>query len=64
MFASAVAECRPGIDRLSTDYKIVASVMGKMDHIVPYSKGGTSLKVENIQLLCARHNIEKSANIQ
>ncbi|MCA9455742.1 MAG: HNH endonuclease [Nitrospira sp.] len=34
------------------------------DHIVPYSKGGTSLKVENIQLLCARHNIEKSANIQ
>ncbi|MGP0594802.1 HNH endonuclease [Nitrospira sp. T9] len=35
-----------------------------MDHIVPYSKGGTSLKVENIQLLCARHNIEKSANIQ
>jgi len=34
------------------------------DHIVPYSKGGTSLKVENIQLLCARHNIEKSAKIQ
>ncbi|WNM60499.1 HNH endonuclease [Candidatus Nitrospira neomarina] len=34
------------------------------DHIVPYSKGGTSVKVENIQLLCARHNIEKSANIQ
>jgi hypothetical protein len=34
------------------------------DHIVPYSKGGTSLKAENIQLLCARHNIEKSAKIQ
>ncbi len=34
------------------------------DHIVPYSKGGTSLKVENIQLLCARHNLEKNANIQ
>jgi hypothetical protein len=34
------------------------------DHIVPFSKGGTSLKVENIQLLCARHNLQKSANIQ
>jgi len=34
------------------------------DHIVPFSKGGTSLKVENIQLLCARHNLEKSAKIQ
>ena len=34
------------------------------DHIVPYSKGGTSLKAENIQLLCARHNLEKSAKIQ
>jgi hypothetical protein len=29
------------------------------DHDVPYSKGGTSLVAENIQLLCARHNIEK-----
>lgn len=34
------------------------------DHIVPYSKGGTSLKAENIQLLCARHNLGKSAKIQ
>ncbi len=34
------------------------------DHIVPYSRGGTSLKAENIQLLCARHNLQKSANIQ
>jgi hypothetical protein len=34
------------------------------DHIVPYSMGGTSLKAGNIQLLCARHNIEKSAKIQ
>ncbi len=33
------------------------------DHILPYSKGGTSLKVENIQLLCARHNLQKSAKI-
>lgn len=34
------------------------------DHILPYSKGGTSLKPENIQLLCARHNLQKSAKIQ
>lgn len=34
------------------------------DHIVPFSKGGTSLKAENIQLLCARHNLKKSARIQ
>ena len=34
------------------------------DHIVPYSKGGTSLKAENVQLLCARHNLQKSAKIQ
>lgn len=34
------------------------------DHIVPFSKGGTSLKAENIQLLCARHNLTKSAKIQ
>lgn len=34
------------------------------DHIVPFSKGGTSLKAENIQLLCARHNLEKSAKIK
>lgn len=33
------------------------------DHIVPYSKGGASLKAENIQLLCARHNLSKSAKI-
>jgi hypothetical protein len=34
------------------------------DHIIPFSRGGTSLKAENIQLLCARHNIAKSANIE
>lgn len=34
------------------------------DHIVPFSKGGTSLTADNVQLLCARHNLEKSAKIQ
>lgn len=34
------------------------------DHILPFSKGGTSLKAENIQLLCARHNLEKRDKIQ
>jgi hypothetical protein len=33
------------------------------DHILPYSKGGTSLKEENIQLLCARHNLQKHDKI-
>jgi len=33
------------------------------DHILPYSLGGTSLKTENIQLLCARHNLSKSAKL-
>jgi len=34
------------------------------DHIIPYSKGGSSLVAENIQLLCARHNIAKRDNIE
>jgi hypothetical protein len=33
------------------------------DHVLPYSKGGTSVKAENVQLLCARHNLEKSDKI-
>lgn len=34
------------------------------DHIIPYSKGGSSLVTENIQLLCARHNIAKRDKIE
>ncbi|MBL7131733.1 MAG: HNH endonuclease [Candidatus Omnitrophica bacterium] len=34
------------------------------DHIIPYSLGGSSLVAENIQLLCARHNIEKRDRIE
>ena len=30
------------------------------DHILPFSKGGSSVLVNNIQLLCARHNLKKS----
>ena len=34
------------------------------DHIIPYSKGGTSLDASNIQLLCARHNVAKRDKIE
>lgn len=34
------------------------------DHILPYSKGGSSLVAENIQLLCVRHNLEKHDKIE
>jgi hypothetical protein len=33
------------------------------DHVIPFSRGGTSLRAENIQLLCARHNLQKGKNI-
>lgn len=33
------------------------------DHDVPFSKGGSSITVENVKLLCARHNLEKSDKI-
>lgn len=29
------------------------------DHDLPYSLGGTSLTAQNVQLLCARHNLQK-----
>jgi len=34
------------------------------DHDLPFSKGGTSLTVKNVRLLCMKHNLEKSANIE
>ena len=33
------------------------------DHILPYSRGGTSDTERNIQLLCMKHNIGKGAKI-
>ena len=34
------------------------------DHIIPYSRGGSSLVAKNIQLLCARHNLAKRDRIE
>ncbi len=34
------------------------------DHIIPYSRGGSSLVAENIQLMCAHHNLAKHDRIQ
>jgi hypothetical protein len=33
------------------------------DHDLPWSKGGTSLTEDNVQLLCARHNLQKHDSI-
>jgi hypothetical protein len=33
------------------------------DHIIPFSRGGSSFTAENIQLLCARHNLAKRDRI-
>jgi len=34
------------------------------DHIIPYSKGGSSKDPKNIQILCGRHNLAKHDNIE
>ena len=34
------------------------------DHIIPYSKGGSSKDPANIQILCGRHNLAKHDKIQ
>jgi hypothetical protein len=33
------------------------------DHIIPFSRGGASLTSNNVQLLCARHNLQKRDRI-
>lgn len=34
------------------------------DHDLPFSKGGTSLTVKNVRLLCMSHNLQKSNKIE
>ncbi|MFC1478666.1 HNH endonuclease, partial [Candidatus Margulisiibacteriota bacterium] len=34
------------------------------DHDLPYSKGGSSITADNVKILCARHNLEKSDKIE
>ncbi len=34
------------------------------DHDLPFSKGGTAMKPENVRILCARHNLQKGARIE
>lgn len=34
------------------------------DHIIPWSRGGSSLTSDNIQLLCGKHNIKKRDKIE
>lgn len=34
------------------------------DHIIPYSRGGSSKDPANIQILCGRHNLAKRDNIE
>jgi HNH endonuclease len=34
------------------------------DHVLPFSRGGSSLVAKNVQLLCARHNLAKSDRIE
>ena len=34
------------------------------DHIIPWSKGGSSSTPENVQLLCGKHNLQKHDRIE
>ncbi|MDO8481534.1 MAG: HNH endonuclease [bacterium] len=34
------------------------------DHDLPFSRGGTSLSARNVRLLCMKHNLQKSDNIE
>jgi hypothetical protein len=34
------------------------------DHVIPWSKGGSSTTADNIQLLCGKHNLEKHDKIE
>jgi hypothetical protein len=41
-----------------------ATVDLHFDHIIPFSKGGSSSTPDNIQLLCGKHNIQKHDKIE
>jgi 5-methylcytosine-specific restriction endonuclease McrA len=48
-----------------TDYEhSLALHSDNLDHIIPWSKGGSSNIADNIQLLCGRHNLEKHDKIE
>jgi HNH endonuclease len=34
------------------------------DHVIPWSKGGSSNTTDNVQLLCGKHNLEKHNKIE
>ena len=34
------------------------------DHDLPFSKGRTNISVDNVKILCARHNLAKSDKIE
>jgi len=34
------------------------------DHVIPFSKGGSSMIADNIQILCGRHNLAKGDKIE
>lgn len=34
------------------------------DHIIPWSKGGSSIDPANVQILCGKHNLKKSDKIE
>jgi HNH endonuclease len=44
--------------------KCGAAIGLHFDHVIPYSKGGSSKDPANIQILCQRHNLEKRDKIE
>ena len=75
---STPASAEPGHDRvIPTSVKLevwkrdkgVCTICGgnrnlHFDHIIPYSQGGSSRNPENIQILCAAHNLAKRDRIE
>jgi len=52
------------IEAIKSVLQALTPLSAKARTSVPYSKGGTSLLADNIQLLCARHNIQKRDRIE